>query len=735
MSRKKRRPDPSDPFPLISWDGVSEEESVGTAVLEEAAPFEEVEPPAVKPVASPSRQERKQKRKKERAAAVVPPPAPLPKVPRTFDTRFWFRAALALGGAAIAATLVASVWLWNRPEPAAAPAEIAFAIPAIANSIEDLEKSLTKDSAPSLDGLAFGYRAGDVLTYNFEFVQNLNVGLSAGFMETAQRRGGSVTASQIRDVRLGWRLGGRADLAVYEAGEKIVVGWRFSSMSLDLRGDAADAVAAAPGERAGSLDALRSELNREALVTMTRRGGIEGVAFAKGTTPWVQALLSAVVLTARVTLPETPLAAWRATEADATGQYVADYASEGGFSTADGKTARIERTKAAYEQLTCQSPAGTGSMSADDAKASLEGGAVALWDSGNGRFRTFRVDEKLRLEGKEFAQTITSSTAGGMRFASAARDENLAANGASMAKAFRANGEGMKPGSGDLAAKLAGQAEVARLRGVTGGMSIDDAIARLEGLAAADQLDSQEAAELVDRLAAILKLDDSAVSVALEVILQATAHPAVRVALTDALGAAETPRSLQALLEVAANTALEPDIRGNAFTGLAMADAPPAGAEAAARAAARFGDPSAEPALLALGMLARKADTARAEELADTLKSLGRASSDPDWQSNYLESLGNAGLPGTLGEVEKFLARDDVHTRARAAFALRFVKGERAEALLASARTDAAPAVRLAAVGALGFREGDAARAMLEDALRDSDAHVRAMAERALASK
>ncbi|KAF0243284.1 MAG: peptidase C14 caspase catalytic subunit [Planctomycetota bacterium] len=726
MSRKRRRPDPADPFPLISWDGVPEEESVGTAVLEEAAP---------PPVASPSRQERKQKRKKERANVAVPLPATLPKVRTGFDSRFWFRAAFALGGAAIAATLVAALWLWKRPEQAPAQAEVAFAAPAISTAIEDLEKSLTKDAEPSAAGLAFGYKPGDVLTYNFEFVQNLTVGLSAAFMETAQRRGGSVSASQVRDVRLGWRLGGRADLAVYEAEEKLVVGWRFSSMSLDLRGDAADAVAAAPGERAGTLDTLRAELNREALVTMTRRGGIEGVAFAKGTTPWVQALLSAVVLTARVTLPEAPVAAWRATETDATGKYVADYASEGGFSTADGKTARIARTKAAYEHLTCQSPAGTGSLSADDAKTSLEGGAVALWDSGNGRFRTFRVDEKLRLEGKEFAQTVTSTTAGGMRFASAARDENLAANGAAMAKAFRENGEGLKPGSGDIAAKLASQAETARLRGLTGGMSIDDAIARLEKLAGADQLDSPEAAELVDRLAAILKLDDAAVSVALEVILQGTAHPAVRVALTDALGAAETPRSLLALLEIAGNEALDPDIRGNAFTGLAMAEAPPAGAEAAARAAATFGDPSADPALLALGMLARKADASRADELADTLKSLGRASSDPDWQSTYLESLGNAGLPGTLGEIEKFLARDDVHTRARAAFALRFVKGERADTLLASARRDAAPAVRLGAVSALGFRQGEEAQSLLEDSLRDSDPQVRAAAERALASK
>ncbi|MCC6741478.1 MAG: hypothetical protein IT452_20735 [Planctomycetia bacterium] len=733
MSRKRRRPATSEPFPLISWEGVPEEDSVSTAVAEpeQAAPFEEVAPvvEAPKVVTEAPREAPKasKKKKKKQKAEAVQPAAPLPKVAVGTDLRFWLRAALAIGGAAVAATLVAAVWLWRRPAPAPAPAETSFAAPALAASIEDVEKSLTRDAAASAApaGLAFGYRAGDVLAYNFEFVQNLQVGVSAAFIETAQRRGGSVSASPVRDVRLGWRLGGRADLAVYESGETLTVGWRFSQMSLDLRGDASGS----PAGSAAALEDLRKALNCEALVTMTRRGEIAAVGFAKGTVPWVQSLLSAVVLSARVTFPEAPCAAWKATEADTTGRYLAEYKAEGGYASADGRTARIARTKVAYSRLASTSAEG------DAASTTLEGGAVALWDPENGRFRTFRVDEKLRLEGKDFAQTVTSSTAGGMRFAGASRDEDLAANGAAKAKAFREGGERLTPGTADIAARLAGQAESARLRGLTGGMTLEDAVARLEKLAAADQLDSPEASDLFDRLAAILKLDDTAVSAALEIVLQATAHPAVRVALTDALGAAETPRSLAALLEIADNDALDPDLRGNAFTGLAMAEAPPAGAEPAARAAAVFGQPAAEPALLALGMLARKAGDARASELADALRTLGRASSDPDWQSSYLEALGNAGLPGTLGEVEKFLARDDAHTRARATFALRFVKGDRADALLAAARADASPAVRLAAVAALGFRGTEAARAMLEDAKRDADPRVRNAAEAAGNSK
>jgi hypothetical protein len=95
MSRKKRRQDPADPFPLISWEGVPDEEPVGTAVVDAPPP---VETPAAK-AAAPSRKERKEKRKKERAAASAPATTPLPKLRTGFDSRFFFRDS-RLGGVA-----------------------------------------------------------------------------------------------------------------------------------------------------------------------------------------------------------------------------------------------------------------------------------------------------------------------------------------------------------------------------------------------------------------------------------------------------------------------------------------------------------------------------------------------------------------------------------------------------------------------------------------------------------
>src|ERR1700704_5565230 len=102
MSHKRRRPDPSDPFPLILWDEESGEESVGTAVAEvdEAAPFEEVEPSAgvavcaPEPTPKPKHESKKQGKRNKKSHAVPPLPAPPPPV--VSHVRFWLRAVLAL---------------------------------------------------------------------------------------------------------------------------------------------------------------------------------------------------------------------------------------------------------------------------------------------------------------------------------------------------------------------------------------------------------------------------------------------------------------------------------------------------------------------------------------------------------------------------------------------------------------------------------------------------------------
>ena len=719
--RERHRPDPSDPFPLIVWDEPEEETAVAVAEPEEP---EAPAAPVIAPVAVAAP---KVETKKIKAV-----PAALPKIRPGIDVGFWMKTVLALGGAAAAAALVAGIVWWRRPAPQVeAAVERPFDVPALAGAIEDVERSLVRAEEPATGaraGLRYGYVAGDVLSYNFEFIQNITVGVSPLFMQEAERRGAKVTASQGTDTRLGWRLGGKVDLAVYEAGEKMIVGWRFTQMSLDLRGDAA-------GKDPEGLGALRSELNREVLVAMTPLGKIETLHFPKGTSPWAESLLSTAVLLVRVSFPEKETPSWRVSEEDSTGRYIADYRAEGGYRGEDGSVTRIARTKAGFERIACTAGDGAAELPADAAKVSLEGGAVVLWDPEKGRCRTFRVDEKNRVEGIAFAQEISTTMAGGMRLSGAARDENLAANGAALAKALLDGSDVVKPGTADIAARLAGDSEEARLKAMTGGLSIDDAIAQLQALAERDEMDSPEASELGDRIIAILRSSSAAVDIALEVIRQGTAPMAVRAALVDLLGAAETPKAQEALLEVVKEGSLDADLRANAVTGLAMADVPVAGVEGAVRGVMEAGsnDPASPAALLGFGMIARRAaaaDGARAGELADLLKSAGRVSGDPEWQSMYLESLGNAGLPETLSEVEKFLSRDDVRVRARATYALRFVAGDRALTLLAQAvRGDAAPQIRMAAAQALAIRGGEESRKALEPALQDPVPQIRAVAE------
>ncbi|MBI2922003.1 MAG: HEAT repeat domain-containing protein [Planctomycetes bacterium] len=738
MSRKKRR-DPADPFPLIVWEEGDAETAV---IVEEAAAFEEVAPseapaakvepaanlPAVAAVAAPRAEKTGKKGKKNKA----PAPAPLPKVKSGTDYRFWLKAANLVVAAAAAAVLVAGIVWWSRPAAAPETPEKPFET-ALVGSIADLEKGLVKsgDAAPTAreGGLSFGYAAGDVLSYNFEYVQTVTLGVSELFMKEAERHGGKVTASQGQSTKLGYKMSGRADLAVYEAGGRMSVGWRFTQMALELRGgpDKGDPA---------KLDALRSELNREVLVDMTPLGKIEAIHFPKGTTAWAESLLSAAVLMARVTFPGKEAASWTAIEEDATGRYVAEYVADGGYRSGDDRVTRIGRTKREYQQVASFTGGEASTLSSEACRMTLGGGVVGLFDPDAGRFRTLRVDEKIRVEGIEFVQDVVSNTAGGMRLTGASRDEALAADGKARAEALRQAGEIVMPGSADIAARLAVDAEQARIRALTGGMTVEEVVSKLEKLAFADALDTPEAEALFDSLVAILRTNDASVDVALEFIRSTTAHLAVRAAIVDALGAAETPRAQEALLAVVRDPALEADLRQNAVTGLAMADKPVEGSLGTVRAvvAAGAGDPASEAALLGIGLLYRKAaqaDSGRAELLAEDLRDAGRLSSDPSWQSMYLESLGNAGLSGSVPEIEKFLSRDDERTRARAAFALRFIDGTD-ERLAGIARSDASPKVRIAAVQALSFRKSPAARAAIELAAKDEDPRVKAEAEKAL---
>jgi hypothetical protein len=143
---------------------------------------------------------------------------------------------------------------------------------------------------------------------------------------------------------------------------------------------------------------------------------------------------------------------------------------------------------------------------------------------------------------------------------------------------------------------------------------------------------------------------------------------------------------------------------------LAMVDAPSELTEATLRELALHapGPRIVASAQLALGTMARslKEDHPdRAGKIVTWAVRELEAGASEDTRRHFLLVLGNAGAPGALPAIQKFLGDPDAAVRAAAVGALRFIDSDQAEALITRALgSDSEPDVRAEAVRVFAYR-------------------------------
>lgn len=269
-----------------------------------------------------------------------------------------------------------------------------------------------------------------------------------------------------------------------------------------------------------------------------------------------------------------------------------------------------------------------------------------------------------------------------------------------------------------------GEATVAELIGALRG-------ATPEGLRGADRAALLKG---MSTLAAALRLDPRR-AMAVAAAARAADDKATAGLLTGALGAAGTRESVRALAELFAND-VDPTTRKMAMVNMARSDY--ADAESVAAVQDQLDDEAlGRGAELALGAqaqrLAESDPEAAAEAVGGLFDQYAAAESTAEKQSLLL-AMANSGDPRLLDVAREGLG--DPLLAADAAYALRFVPGEAADALLGQVLAGpGTPALYQSAVKAIGMRDIDGWRGTLSAALDQPhyDADTRALIERVLA--
>ena len=217
------------------------------------------------------------------------------------------------------------------------------------------------------------------------------------------------------------------------------------------------------------------------------------------------------------------------------------------------------------------------------------------------------------------------------------------------------------------------------------------------------------------RLSALAELDKGASRKIAEEVRASAKDIATVGVLVGALASAHAPEATRALSSLL-GAALPADARAAVLSGLALAKAPTAeelrrahvGARSAGR---RAGGPRT-------GSRGAHRGGRGPERRRGPARAPLRGGPDADRRAAYLEALANTGSPDMLPTMQAALTGGDARLAQVAAFGLRFVPGEDADALLQGLiRT---PGVgTLAAIRAAAYRSADAWTPILQQALTD----------------
>ena len=164
----------------------------------------------------------------------------------------------------------------------------------------------------------------------------------------------------------------------------------------------------------------------------------------------------------------------------------------------------------------------------------------------------------------------------------------------------------------------------------------------------------------------------------------------------------------RALIELAMDETLPPEIAGDAANALTFHEAPSQAAEDALDELSKSDDPARRnPGLLGLGSIAEtlgNQEPDRASRLVEDLLHRFRSATTEEELVEIMGALGNTGSPAILPAVRAALASESPRLAHEAVVALRLVPGNEAEEILRTVLASGALDTRLAALFAARFR-------------------------------
>jgi hypothetical protein len=512
-------------------------------------------------------------------------------------------------------------------------------------------------------------------------------------------------------------LASRLDIDVLRVqNDEIELGFAFDSPTLSINGSTQDP----------SLPALRLDLAKPCVFVL-REGKIESERFAPNLSPVVVSLERS--LAAELQLPTAPANAseWTAQELDSTGRYRARY-------TLDRSSNTITKVKLGFDRLLT-----SGKLANVDQSKLLpkfENSLVTL-TSKDGTLSS--VVGKERLTTDVLGAPLTSESTFSLTQVPGHGNEHKLARAAVFAATEdvtpdHAYGSTPKRGSFDNL-----RADARTFDEIVADLlaSTDDAnqtFASKNGVAVSDAEQAVRKAALAKRTgtftALVVSLRQNPENVAkAEALVLAGSKASPK--LLDGLGSAGTPGAQDALARLIQDERLPSELRGMGATAFMLTEQPTLHTSQVLESL--ISDPLLHDfGIFGTGTASRylreQGNPARADELAQNLVTLLRNADEPARRIAVLRGIANSAYDGALDAVRPYLVAEQIEVRSAAIDALRLMKTEAVDGLLATRIVeDKSANVRLAAVKVLGRRNASATlrRAVARVAAKEPDETVR----------
>ena len=422
----------------------------------------------------------------------------------------------------------------------------------------------------------------------------------------------------------------------------------------------------------------RAELERPVLLQYDETGRLEGLRFHPRTSEPARLLLTAFFAAGQF----SPGAGdrWETAEQDGTGGYQATYERTG--------LRAVARTKRGY-----------GKLHEAGERVKVEG--TASFDvAADGRLEAWRASETVET------RSAALGTIGGGLVVEARLVERVEADPSELAAAL-ARAEAYETARMVVAASeeddeaLDRTMDEERAAGATLG-GLRRSFAETEGKPRSEV--GEQRADLIEIAGALFRTQPDEARRAGEQLGVGALSDGEANFLAGGLQSAGTREAAHALAEALRSRDATPEAQRQAAASLALMDQADATTVAALQEAARSDDPTVRNmSTLALGSQARVlGGGGEVDPLAPLLEDWPRAT-DPATRSMYLDAFGNSGDLRALPAIHEALG--DPRLAATAAFALRFIQGAEADALLQAAVASGSPPVRLAGWRAIHYRD------------------------------